>query len=93
MRISQYLFDQLIPPFGFSVDHSVEKAVAFGVFNPMNQIALFLMAKRLSVTDKEFEITRIGLVGRRVVNLIYDTVTEGKPEATAFGTSGSQTIL
>src|SRR5580692_10598603 len=93
MRISQRLFDKLIPSIAFSVDQSVKEAVALRVFDPMIQITLFLVAKCLAVADQEFKITRVGLVGSRVVNLIDDPMTEGEPQATAFRTSCPKAIL
>ena len=51
------------------------------------------MAKRLAVADEKFEIARIRLINRRIVNFVDDAVAEGKPDPAAGRIRGSKTFL
>ena len=84
MRIGQELLDQVIPPIALGVDQPVEEAVVLRVLNPIVQITLFLVTKCLAIADEEFEITRVGLVHGREVNLVDDPMTQGKPDSAPF---------
>src|SRR5688572_13369230 len=79
MRIGQHMFDDPVAAMGIGVDKPVKQAIAFGIVNLMEQVALFLMTKAVSIGDQEPKIPRVGLINRWIIDLIENPVTDGKP--------------
>ena len=80
VRIREHLFDQPVAALAFRVGKAVKEAIALRVFDPVVQVAFFLVAKGLAIGDEELEVARVRLVHMRVVNLIDDAVAEREPE-------------
>src|SRR5439155_14565160 len=80
MWISEHMFYQTVAAPGFRIREAIKDAIAFGVFDQMTQVTLFLVAKRFSVTDEKLKVARVRFINMSIVNLIDDTVTEGEPE-------------
>jgi hypothetical protein len=47
----------------------------------MIQIALFFVAKRFAVADEKLEVARVGLIDVRIINFVYDPMTQSEPAA------------
>ena len=56
VRISQNLFDDLIATVALGIYQAIKKTAAFRVINTVVQVTLFLVAKRLAVTDEKFKM-------------------------------------
>src|SRR5215475_4256168 len=80
VRISQHVLYKTVAAFAFGIGNAVKDAIALRVFDQMVQIPLFLVAKRFTVRYQELQIARVWLIDMRIVDLINDPVTEGKPE-------------
>ena len=93
VRICKDVLDQLVAPVGLRVGEAVENTIAFRVFDPVAQVALFLVAKRFPVGDQELKIARVRRVNRGVVNLVDDAMAEREPEPAARMISGAQAFL
>src|SRR5512137_2175622 len=93
MRIGEYMLDQPISPAAIRVCKTIEKAVALRTFNPMFQVTLLLVAKRLAVTDEKLKIAGVWLIDMGVVDFIDDSVADREPEPAAGVISGAQAFL
>ena len=101
MRISQDVFYQPVAPVALRIGEAVKETILFRVFNPVIQVALFLVAKCFPIADEELKVARVWLVDARIVNLVDDAVAEREPEpatrmigrAKAFFRAGSPARL
>ena len=93
MRIGEDVLDQPVAPVGFRIGEPVEKTIAFRVFDPVIQVALFLVAKRFPVADEKLKIARVRLVNGRVVDFVDDAMAEREPDPAARMISGAQAFL
>ena len=93
MRICKDVFYEPVASVAFRIGEAVEKTVAFRVFDPVIQIALFFVAKRLPVADQELKIACVWLVDGRVVNFVDDAVAKREPEPAARMISGAETFF
>ena len=80
MRIGEHVFYQPVTALALRIGQAVKDAIAFRVFDPVVQVALFLVAKCLAVGDEELKVARVRLIDMRVVNLIDNAVTQREPE-------------
>src|SRR5947209_1332228 len=80
VRIGQHVLHKAVAAFAFGIGKAVKDAIALRVFDQMVQIPLFLVAKGFTVGYQELQIACVWLINMRVVNLVYDPVTQGKPE-------------
>src|SRR5664280_912904 len=87
------MLDQPVTTIAFRIGQAIERAVALRVFKLMFQIALFLMAEGLAVTDEKLKIARVRLIHMRIINLIHDAVAQCEPEPAARMISRAQTFL
>ena len=62
MRIRKDVLYQPVAPVGFLIGEAVENTIPFRIFNPVVQVALFLVTKRFTVADQELKIARVRLV-------------------------------
>ena len=83
MRIGEDLFYDPIATTRFRIRETVKKAITLRVIDRMNQVAFFLVAKRFAVAYQKLKVTRVRLIDMRIVNLVYDAVTQRKPNAAA----------
>src|SRR5689334_15462765 len=93
MRVGQNVFYEAIASIGFGIGEPVKNTIPFRVFDPVIQVALFLVAKRCSVADEKLKIACIGLVDGRVIDFIDDAVAEREPNPTARMIRSAQTLL
>ena len=93
VRICKDVFDEPVASIAFRIGEAVEKTVAFRVFDPVIQVALFLVAKCFPVADEELKIARVRLVDGRVVDFVDDAVAEREPEPATCMISGAETFL
>ena len=80
VRIGEHVFYQPVAALAFRVGKAVKRAIALRVFDPVVQVAFFLVAKGFAIGDEELEVARVGLIHMRIVNLIDDAVAEREPE-------------
>ena len=74
------MFYQSVAAPGFRIREAIKDAIAFGVFDQMTQVTLFLVAKRFSSVTEKLKVARVRLINMWIVNLIDDSMTEGEPE-------------
>jgi hypothetical protein len=75
VRIGEQVFDQPVAVLVLRVGQAVEDAIAFRVFDLVVQVALFLVAKGLPISDEKLAVACVRLVHMRVVDLINNAVT------------------
>ena len=93
MRIGEDVLDEPVAPVALRIGEAVEKTIAFRVFDPVIQVALFLVAKCFAVADQKLKIARVGLVDVRVIDLVDDAVAEREPDPAARMISGAEAFL
>src|SRR2546427_9242665 len=81
MRVREHVFCQLVAALWFRIGEPIERAIALRVFDQVIQVALFLVAKRFTITDEKLKVARVRLIDAWIVNLIDDAVAEREPEA------------
>src|SRR5205823_12230806 len=81
MRIREDVFYQSVATAGLRIRQTVKEAIALRVFDHVIQVALFLVAKRFSITDEKLKVARVRSIDAWIVNLIDDAVTKREPEA------------
>ena len=87
------MLHQPIPPLWIRVSKPVKRSVSFRTLDLMNEVSLLFMAERFTVGDKKLGVPGIGFIHIRVVDLVDDTVTEGKPDAAARMIGGADSLL
>ena len=80
MRVRQHMFDDPIAALAFRICKTVQDTIALRVFDEVIQVALFLMAKGLAITDEKLKVASGRLVDAWIVNLIDDAVTQSEPK-------------
>ena len=93
MRVGQDMLYDPVAPVRFGIGEPVENTVPFRVFDPVIQVALFLVAEGLAVADEKLKIARVRLVDGRVVDFVDDAVTEREPDPAARMISGAQAFF
>jgi hypothetical protein len=93
VRICEDVFYEPVASSAFRIREAIQETVAFRVFDPVIQIALFLVAKGFPVADKELKIACVWLVDGRVVNFVHDAVAQREPEPAAHVISGAETFF
>src|SRR5215469_8840860 len=93
MGMGENILHQAIPPLWIRVSKPVKRSVSFRTLDLMNKVSLLFMAERFAVGDEKLEVPCIGLIHIRVVDLVDDTVTEGKPETAARMIGGADSLL
>ena len=93
MRICEDVLYQPVAPVGFGIGEAVENTISFRVFDPVIQVALFLVAKRFPVADQELKIARVRLVDGRVVDFVDDAMAERESDPAVRMISGAETFL
>ena len=81
MRIGQHAFYETVAAVRLRIRKAIKNAIAFRVLDQMDQVPLFLVTKRFAVTDEKLKVARVWLINMWIVDLIDDSVTEGKPNA------------
>jgi len=81
MRISEHVLYDAIATSWVRISQPVENTIALRVFDQVIQVALFLVAKCFTITDKKLKVARVRLIDMRVVNLIDDAVAQSEPNA------------
>ena len=81
MWIGEDMFYDTIATARLRIREAVKKTIAFRIFDPMIQVALFLVAKRFPDGDEKLKVACVWLIDMRIVNLIDDAMTECEPEA------------
>src|SRR5437870_5576197 len=81
MRIGQDMLDNPVPAIGIGIDQSVKEAVLLRIIDLMQQVAFLLVAERPAIGNEKLEIARVGLIDRRIINLVDDPVTQREPNA------------
>src|SRR5262249_1632842 len=93
MRMGKNMLHQPIPPLWIQVSKPVKRSLSFRTLDLMNEVSLLFMAECFAVGDKKLEVPGIGFIHIRVVDLVDDTVTEGKPEAATRMIGGADSYL
>ncbi len=75
MRIGEHVLDESVAAPRIRIGKAVKDAVAFRIFNPVVQVAFFLVAKGLTVGYQELKVARVWLIYVRIINLIDNAVT------------------
>jgi hypothetical protein len=81
MWIGEDMFYDTIATARLRIRETIKEAITLRVIDRVNQIAFFLVAKGLSVTDEELKVARVRLIDVWIVNLIDDAVTKREPNA------------
>jgi hypothetical protein len=92
MRIGEDMLYEPVPAVGFRIRQPIQQAIALGVFDQMNQVALFLVAEGFAIADEKLKVARVRLIDTGIVNLVDNAVTQRKPE-TATGVIGGPDAL
>jgi hypothetical protein len=79
MRISDHFFDQHIAMLAVTtLDPIIEKAL-LRTFGFRFQVAFFLVTEGLTVADQKLQLTGARAIDRRIVDLVNDSLPQGKP--------------
>ena len=81
MWIGEDMFYDTVAAARLRIRETVKEAIALRVLDRMSQVALFLVAKRFSVSDQKLKVPRVRLIDVWIVNLVYDAVTKREPDA------------
>src|SRR5437773_12010222 len=76
MWIGQDMFYDTIAAAGLRIRETIMEAIAVRILNRVSQVARFLVAKCLSVSDEKLKVACVRLIDVWVVNLLDDPVTE-----------------
>src|ERR1043166_2081812 len=79
MRIGKDMFYNPIAVVRRRIRKRVEQAIALWIIDRVSQVAFFLVTKRFSVTYEKLKVAGVRLIDMRIVNLVHDAVTQGKP--------------
>src|SRR5262245_30195138 len=77
--VGQHLLYQTVAAVPLGICKAVENAIALRVFDQVVQVPLLLVAKSCAVRYEKLQVARVRLIDMRIVDLIDDPVTEGKP--------------
>ena len=81
MRIGEHIFHQTIAAAAFRICKTIKQAIALRVFNLVIQVTFFFVAERFAVADEKLEVARVRLIDMRIIDFIYDPVTQREPGA------------
>jgi hypothetical protein len=81
VRTGEQVFDQPVAAPALRISQAVQNTIAFRVFDPASEVALFLVAESIAIRDEELKIARVRLIHMRIINLIDDAVAQREPEA------------
>jgi len=81
MRVGEDVFYEPVATVGLRIRETVKEAIALRVFDPVLQVALFLMAKGFAITNEKLKVARIRLIDAWIVNLVDDAMAKREPEA------------
>jgi len=93
VRIGEDVLNDPVAPVPLGIGDAVENTIAFRVFDPVIQVALFLVAKCFTVADQELKIAGIRLVNGRVIDFVDDAMAEREPDPATRVISGAETFL
>ena len=82
MRIRKHVFYEPVSPGALRIRQAVEQTIALRVFDQVIQVTLFLVTKRLTITDEKLKVACIRLIDPWIVNLIDDAMAQCEPETT-----------
>lgn len=80
MRIGGDFLDDAVTTFAIRICQAIKQCSFFGIIDRVFQIPPLLVAKRLPVGNQELEISRVGLIDMRIINLVDDAVRDRVPE-------------
>ena len=83
MRIRHDILDNAIPARGVGIGEAVVQRAFFRIFEFVFEIAAFLMAKGLAVSDEKLEIAGVRTINIRIIDFVDDAVAESEPDAAA----------
>ena len=93
MGIGEDVFYQPVATVTLRICKAVKQTIALRVFDEVIQVALFLVAKSFTITDKKLKVARVRLINARIINLIDDAVTKRKPEPATGMIGGPHTFF
>src|ERR1039457_1641547 len=79
MRGGDDFLDKAVTARWVGIGETVEQRVLLGAVDLVEQIAFFLMAKRLAIGDQELQVTRVGRVDKGEIDFVDDAVAQRKP--------------
>jgi len=94
VRIRHDILDNAIPARGVGIGEAVVTACFFSrIFEFVFEIAAFLMAKGLAVSDEKLEIAGVRTINIRIVDLVDNSVAQREPDAAAGMVSGADAFF
>src|SRR5882672_7608133 len=80
VRIRHDILDNAIPARGVGIGEAVVQRAFFRIFEFVFEIAAFLMAKGLAVSDEKLEIAGVRTINIRIIDFVDDAVAESEPD-------------
>ena len=80
MWICKDVFYETVASVAFRIGEAVKNTILFRVFDPVIQVAFFLVAKRFSVADKKLKIARVRCVDGGIVDFVDNAMAEREPQ-------------
>lgn len=74
------MFYETVASVAVRIGEAVENTIRFRVFDPVIQVALFLVAKCFPVADKKLKIADVRCVDAGIVDFVDDAMAERKPQ-------------
>ncbi len=93
MRIGDEFLRDFVPPANISGDYTNGKRVLIDVVEVIVQVPLIFVEKSLLVREQKFHVAGLGMVDRRVINLVERTVRGGEPDTTGGGIGRAHRIF